>query len=90
MPSRLAGENAVDAPPRVLRQATLDDANDLPAPGVTRCLYFSAAGTVSLIAVDDSAPVALTVVAGGFLWVRAKRIRATGTSLTAAQIICGY
>jgi hypothetical protein len=90
MPSRLPRENEVGAPPRVLRTATLSDTADLPAPGVTRCIDFNAAGTVSLIAVDDENPVDYTVVVGQRLWVRARRIRVTGTSLTAGQIICGY
>lgn len=90
MPRRMAGENDVHAPMRVLRTAALHDVNDLPAPGVTRFVYFAAAGTVSLIAVDDSTPVQLTVTAGLLLPIRVKRILATGTSVAAASIICGY
>lgn len=90
MPRRMAGENDVHAPIRVLRTATLHDTNDLPAPGVSRFLYFSAAGTVSLMGVDDTAAVQLTVTAGLLLPIRAKRIMATGTSVSAANIICGY
>jgi hypothetical protein len=86
----MAGETGAKAPIRVLRAAVLSDANDLPAPGVTRLVYFGQAGTVSLIAVDDSAPVQLTVTAGLHLPLRVRRIMATGTSVSAGSIILGY
>ena len=65
---------------RSLRAVTPHDTNELPF--IPKALRFDAAGTVSIIAADDTAPVTLTVIAGEVLVVRARIVRATGTSAT--------
>jgi hypothetical protein len=49
---------------------------------VTKALYVNATGTLSLIAQEDAAAVSLNVFAGQVLPIRAKRVRATGTTAT--------
>lgn len=83
-----AGEFDVDAPARGLRAVTPSDGADLP-DGPCRSLYVGAAGNVSVIAADDTSPVTFVgVPAGVTLPVRAKRVRATGT--TAGSLIAYY
>lgn len=47
-----------------------------------RALWIGGAGTVSIVAVNDTDPVSLTVPAGTLLPVFAKQVRLTGTSAT--------
>lgn len=68
------------SPARKLRAVTPNDSTDLAA-GPCKALLIGGAGTISVIAVDDSSEVSLTVAAG-ILPVRAKRVRSTGTTAT--------
>lgn len=48
-----------------------------------KAIYIGGAGNVSLIAIDDTDPVTFTgLAAGSVLLVRARRVRATGTTAT--------
>jgi hypothetical protein len=71
---------------RSLRAVTPSDTLDLP-DGAARALIIGVGGTLSVIAVDDTDAVTLTV-GPGLLPLRARRVRATGT--TAASIVAGY
>lgn len=78
--------DSVFAPARRVRAVTPADDTDLSL-GVCKALLIGGGGTISLIAADDTAAVTLTVEAG-VLPVRAKRVRATGT--TATDIVALY
>ena len=76
-------QNLADAPDfqaRLLVAITPHDTNDLAY--VTKAVYIGTGGTISIIAADDTAAVSLTVQDGAVLPIRAKRIRATGTTAT--------
>ena len=76
-------QNLADAPDfqsRRLVAITPHDTNDLAY--VTKAVYIGTGGTISIIAADDTAAVSLTVQDGAVLPIRAKRIRATGTTAT--------
>ena len=76
--------DTVDFPATRLRAVTPNDTNELLF--VTKALYIGVAGNLSLIAQEDSAAVTLTAVAAGsIIPVRAKIVRATGT--TASGIV---
>ncbi|PLP58516.1 hypothetical protein CYK37_15135 [Mesorhizobium loti] len=76
------------APASSLRAVTPHATDTLPN-GVCRALWVGAAGDVAVIAEDDSAAVTLTAVpAGSVLPVRAKAVRAAGT--TATNIVALY
>lgn len=60
------------------------DAADLPT--IPRALYFKAAGNVA-ISGDDGVSVTIPVVAAQRLDVRPTRVLATGTTVTATNII---
>lgn len=47
-----------------------------------RALWVGGAGTVNIVAVDDTSAVSLTVPAGTLLPIFVKQVRATGTSAT--------
>lgn len=49
---------------------------------IPKALFIGGSGTISIIALDDTAPVSLTVTAGQILPIRAKFVRATGTTAT--------
>jgi hypothetical protein len=64
------------------------DGTDL-ANGTCDALWSGSGGDIAVIAEDDSAAVVMTdVPAGSVLPVRAKRVRATGT--TATDIVAMY
>ncbi len=66
---------------RNLAAVTPSDGADLP--NVAKALWIGGAGNVSVIAVDDGEAVTITgVPAGAILPIRAKRVRATGTTAT--------
>ena len=76
-------QNLADAPDFQARRLVAiapHDTNDLAY--VTKAVYIGTGGTVSIIAADDTAAVSLTVQDGAVLPIRAKRIRATGTTAT--------
>ena len=76
-------QNLADAPDfqaRRLVAVTPHDTNDLAY--VTKAVYIGTGGTISIIAADDTVAVSLTVQDGAVLPIRAKRIRATGTTAT--------
>jgi hypothetical protein len=79
-------EDSVFTQARRVRAVTPDNDNDL-ATGVCKALLIGVAGTVSVIAADDTDAVTLTVEAG-VLPVRVRRVRATGT--TATSIVALY
>lgn len=62
---------------------TPDDGNDLA--WVTKAIYCGSDGDVVLTAVDSTSSVTLSVLQGAILPIRAKRVHATGTTVT--QII---
>lgn len=77
-----SGTDSVLASARQAVAVTPSDASDLT--DLPKALYVGGYGDVSLILADDSAPVAFTgVAAGTILPVRARRVRATGTTATA-------
>lgn len=87
MPDKfLYSSDSVAAPARKLVAVTPNDGADLA--DVPKALYIGAAGTLALIAADDTASVSLTVAAGAVLPIRAKRVLATGT--TATDIVALY
>jgi hypothetical protein len=79
-------ENFVSTPVRTLRAVTPNDDADLP-DGICKCLFVGTPGPISIVAADDSVAVVVTVPQG-VLPIRAKRVRATGT--TASAIVAGY
>jgi hypothetical protein len=79
-------EDSVFTQARRVRAVTPNNDADL-TDGVCKALLIGVGGTISLIAADDTDAVTLTVEAG-ILPVRAKRVRATGT--TATSIVALY
>lgn len=67
-------------PAVMMRIVTPHDTNELDY--VTNGLLIGGAGTLSVVARDDTDPVTITVVAGQTVPVRAKLVRATGTTAT--------
>lgn len=66
------------------RNARTITPNDTVALGTVDCIYVGGAGNVTLRTDDDDADVVFTAVpVGTFLRVRAKYVRATGTTATA-------
>ncbi|WP_379063896.1 hypothetical protein ACHMW4_19160 [Mesorhizobium sp. UC22_110] len=88
---REAADATVDlasAPASSLKAVTPHATDTLPN-GVCRALWIGAAGDVAMIAEDDTLAVTLTAVpAGSVLPVRAKAVRAAGT--TASNIVALY
>ena len=72
--------DAVTSPARDALPVAPDDA--VPLPRLPKALLVGGAGTLTLRAVDGSADVALSVVAGQLVPIRASHVRATGTSAT--------
>ena len=72
--------DTTDFPAKSLRAVTPHDTNELEY--VAKALFIGTGGTLSLIAQEDTAAVSLTVVAGQIVPVRAKIVRATGTTAT--------
>lgn len=70
-----------------LRSVVPADATDLP-DGVCRGLGCLVAGTASVVALADDTPQTIYLVPGAVHPVRAKRVRATGT--TATGIVAYY
>lgn len=62
--------------------------NDSTVLTGVRALWVGGAGTISIIACNDTAAVSLTVPAGTLLPIFAKTVRATGT--TATGIVAFY
>lgn len=77
--------DATFAPARRLLAVTPSDVADLAV--IPKALHIGVGGTISIIGADDTDPVTLTVDAG-LLPVRARRVRATGT--TATSIVALY
>ena len=76
--------DTVDFPATRLRAVTPSDSVDLDY--IPKALYVGTGGNVSIIALEDSAAVTLTnVAAGTIIPIRAKFVRATGT--TASGIV---
>lgn len=71
------------SPARMLRAVTPSDTEPLPI--ASTALYAGVAGSVSIIAVNDSEPVSVYFPAGTWVPVRAAFVMATGT--TATEII---
>lgn len=70
------------APATMGVSVTPDDDNDLTT--ICRALWIGGAGDVSVILKDDDSAVTLeSVPAGTMLSIRAKRVRATGTTASA-------
>ena len=68
---------------------TTNDSTDLST--VSRAIYLASAGNVSVIMARDSAPVTIAGLAVG-VWhpLRVKRVRTTGTTVTAGNILVGW
>ena len=78
-------DDPITASARSIAAVTPSDNTDLPR--VTKALWIAASGTLSVIAVDDSAAVSLgTIPAGTLLPVRARRVLATGTTATVVAL----
>lgn len=74
-------EDAVDTAARQLVSVTPNDST--PLAKLPKALYVGGAGNLSIIAVDDSSAVTLSnVPAGSIIPVRARIVRATGTTAT--------
>lgn len=67
-------------PASMLRAITPHDTNELE--WVTNGIVATGAGNISIVAVGDTTPVTVPIAAGQVLPVRAKIIRATGTTAT--------
>lgn len=79
------GSNAADAPARNLRAVNLSDTGTLTglaAESPSLWLYVSDTGDIVVVAENDTGEQLLTVAAPMRLDVRAKRVLATGTSVT--------
>lgn len=73
--------DTTDFPAKSLRAITPHDTNELAF--VAKALYVGGGGNISIVAQEDTAPITLTgVVAGQIIPVRAKIVRATGTTAT--------
>ena len=75
--------NLSDAPDfsaKSILAITPNDSTDLAF--VTKALYVTADGNISIIAQEDADPVTLPVTAGQIIPIRVKRVRATGTTAT--------
>lgn len=72
--------DTVDFSAKRLLAVTPHDTNELEY--VTKALFIGAGGTISIIAQEDTAAVSLTVATGSIVPVRAKIVRATGTTAT--------
>jgi hypothetical protein len=72
--------DTTDFPAKSLRAVTPHDTNELEY--VSKALFIGNGGTLSLIAQEDTSAVSLTVGAGQIVPVRAKIVRATGTTAT--------
>jgi hypothetical protein len=73
--------DTTDFPAKSLRAVTPHDTNELEY--VSKALFIGTGGTLSLIAQEDTAAVTLAnVAAGQIVPVRAKIVRATGTTAT--------
>lgn len=75
--------DAVSSPARDAFAVIPHDTNALPQ--LPKALLVGSAGTITLRAADGSADVAVGVVAGQLVPIRASHVRATGT--TAGQIV---
>lgn len=73
--------SALAAP--AIKSANVTPNNDADLSFVTRAIYVGGAGNVAVLLQDDSSAVSFVAVpAGTVLPIRAKRIRATGTTAT--------
>ncbi|MCO5092613.1 hypothetical protein [Bosea sp. (in: a-proteobacteria)] len=74
--------NAMSAigPAVMLRAVTPHDSDELEY--VTNGIVAGVAGTIAVVALEDASPVALTVIPGQLLPIRARKIMATGTTAT--------
>ena len=73
------------APSRKTKYATKSDGTD--ETELSRSIRFNAAGTVSILALDSSSPVAATVFAGETWDIAVLRVNSTGTSLANSDMI---
>lgn len=79
-------DRALDAVTSPARDAfTVTPHDTTPLPRLPKALLIGASGTLALRAVESSADVTLSVVAGQLVPIRASHVRATGT--TAGQIV---
>lgn len=72
--------DTTDFPARRLRAVSPHDTNELQF--LPKALFIGTGGTLSVIAEEDTAAVSLTVATGSIVPVRAKIVRATGTTAT--------
>ena len=72
--------DSVAAPARNCASVTPHNTTELA--NLPKALFIGGAGTVSLIAADDTVAVSFVCPAGAILPVRAKVVRATGTTAT--------
>lgn len=80
MADTFPGSDALTSPALKMFAITPDDAAEIsPLPKAIRC---AVAGTVVLQAANSAVDVSITMAAGETLPVRAKYVRATGTSAT--------
>lgn len=78
-----AFDRSLDTVASPARDAFAVSPHDLdPLPRLPKALIASAAGTITLRAVDAAADVTLPVAAGQLIPIRASHIRATGTTAT--------
>lgn len=85
MSGTIVNDNRTWSPARALVAVTPHDTNELAAG--CKALHIGAAGTISIIAVDDTEAVSLNV-GQGILPIRAKVVKSTGT--TATTIVALY
>lgn len=76
----LRGLDAVSSPARDAFAVTPDDTAHLPR--LPKALLAGSAGIITLRAVDAAADVAVNVVAGQLVPIRASHVRASGTTAT--------
>lgn len=85
------GTPAADAPARNLRTVNISDTGTLTgvaAETPAQWLYVSDTGDISVVAEGDTGEQVLTIGAPSRLDVRAKRVRATGT--TVSKIVAAF
>lgn len=72
--------DAAELPAKRLRAITPHDTNELEF--VPKALFVGVGGNISLIAQEDTTAVTLAVATGAIIPVRAKIVKATGTTAT--------
>lgn len=74
------GGRSSSGPATRLRAVTPHDTNELPF--VSNGIIAGGAGNVAIVALEDTNPVIVPILAGQLLPIRARLIRATGTTAT--------